>query len=347
MLHRGASLFLAVVLCLCLAVLPFGNAAAVKTEIRIRSQGSALELSQTRVNRPDGGRRLNLTGQHQAGKDRVNLRAVTVASKPPKAGGAIGGIPGSPNLPQPGEEEYRPVEDYYYSYSEMSRSDGTLLVQATYEYEQPTNLNMLYINAGGVALSFDLNTEQPGPITASDLERLNQWLTSQDGILVQDTSVAIIEQGSQQADPELLMNYYAVAMMVDNNPPPETALKINNKGKSAHHRVRPSITIGPANKGNSADACLVSSLSFTGSGSLAGESGLLRFVVARPPAQCFGCCGLGCWCIRDRVGVPIYGGPCPQHDGCVGQYGYGALRCLPSFAASVAYVWRRVRPLPY
>jgi hypothetical protein len=237
MLSRVTSILLALVLCF--AVLPFGNTSVANTKATTRSQGSALELSQTRVDLPDGGRMLNLTGQYQVGSQRVNLRSVTIASK------LNGGVtPSSPNMPEPGEQEYRPEEDYYYSYSEMSRSDGTPLAQATYEFEEPTDRSMLYITIGGVTLSFNVNTQELGPVTEADLERANQWLASEDGRLVQDTSVAIIEYGDPEANWELLLNFYSVAMLVDNNPPLESAKKLNSKARSlAHHARRRSLPI--------------------------------------------------------------------------------------------------------
>lgn len=338
MLFRVTSILLATVLCL--AVLPFGSAALVKPKAGTVSQESPLQLSQTKVDLPNGGRMLTLTGQYQIGARRVNLRSTVLATNPVQVLGPppIEGRPDSA-----AQEEYRPEEDHYYSYSEMSRSEGTPLVQATYEFEASTDRSMLYITISGVTLSFNLNTEELGPVTDEDLERLNQWLTSDDGRLVQDTSVAIIQQGPQQGDPEPLKNYYAIAMLVDNNPPAETALKINNKRRVlAHHPVRTLASLNTPTNDMTRKSCQVP-ISFSAASSSADSSGLLRLICSTPQGNCFGWCGWGCFGIMSRSGYIISGGPCSTHDSCTRANGNRpfAQPCLRSFAAAVIYVLRR------
>ena len=87
----------------------------------------------------------------------------------------------------------------------------------------------MYITLGGVTLTFDLNTQEAVPISDSDQQRLDAWAASEDATLVEDTSVAIINDGSQQANSEVLLNYYAVAMLVDNVPPSESALSFASR----------------------------------------------------------------------------------------------------------------------
>lgn len=250
MLYRGTGVFLVVILFV--AALPFGNTTPAKIKGEPRPQTPGLQLSQTRVDLPDGGKILKLTGQYQVGEKRVNLRALTTMTNRPQ----YGGPPpiGTPNGSAAEGESWSPETDNYHSNSDMSRSDGTPLVQATYEYEDAANRSMLYITITGVTLTFNFNTEEVGPVTDVDSERLNAWLQSEDGRLVQDTSIAIIEQGSQQAESELLLNYYAVAMLIDSNPPSESTSKNSKGGRS----LRTTLARFESTLGASTDATLIS-----------------------------------------------------------------------------------------
>jgi hypothetical protein len=156
---------------------------------------------------------------------------------------------------------------------------------------------------------------------------------------VQDASVALIDQGYQQADPELLQNYYAVAMLVDTNPPPQAASRgsinqarlLRNLARSHHASIK--LTESKPTK-----PCVVLYTSSISS------NRLLEFVGAAPQGNCYGCCGWGCHCITDRGGVAIYHTYCTQHDTCSGQYGRLGRPCLYSLIGSIVVVWWRTRP---
>jgi len=217
------------------------------------------------------------------------------------------------------------------------------LVNTSYEYEASTNRSVLYITISGVTLSFNLNTLEVGPVTDLDSERLNAWLEGEDGRLVQDASVAIIEQGSQQADAELLLNYYAVSMLVDTNPSSESTSRNSSGGGRA---VRTTLAGFGAASGSRAvgeptETC------WSPDKLLAGVRSLLRPVAASARAQCFGCCGYRCFCITDHVGVAIYHRHCYDHDSCSGRYGRFASQCLYSLAGSIYVVWMRAGPRRY
>jgi hypothetical protein len=328
MLRLTAILLLVMILCVGGIVLHTAN---TKTKSAAGAQDSPLTLTQTKVSQPGGGMVYNLKGRYQNGSQVVNIRAFTV-----KADRSVSPGPPQQNRPENTEERYDPGSDYYYSNSEMTRSDGGVLVEAVYEYQQPTNRSILYITLGGVALTFDLNTEEVGPLTDADEAHLNAWLASEDGHLVQDTSVAIINNGPEQTEPELLLNFYAIAMLVDTNPPAESASRSLDKKKSsrAHHA-----SFKPAPKASAEKSiknCFAPATSVARKGSLLNHFAGIQ--------NCFGCCGWGCYCIRDRGGIAIYHQYCAQHDGCSGQYGRVARPCLRSLVGSIVVVWWRTRP---
>ncbi|HBB90030.1 MAG TPA: hypothetical protein DC047_20695 [Blastocatellia bacterium] len=305
-----------------------GNTATLKTKANPKPQVDSLVLSQTRFDLPNGGRMLTLTGQYQVGNQAVKLRASNVA-------GNVVDMTGPPIAAssEAFEEEWKPEEDYYYSDSAMDRSDGSPLMRATYEYQEAAQRSTLYITLGSVNLVFDLDTDEAGPITAVDEDRLNEWLTSEDGRLVRDTSIAIIQQADQQTYPELLLNYYAVAMLVDNDPPAESAIKIMKKtSMRAHHAI-----FGPAR--STLNNCLVSKNAFTQSLFVNRYTNLLT--LGRPPqGNCFGCCGVGCACIPNPFGGAMYSTPCANHDRCTRDAGSRfAGRCTGALIIAIVYVW--------
>jgi len=166
MLHRTAISFLLITLCVVGA--PW-HTRATRTDASLPVQDQPLTISTTEVIQPGGGTVTNLTGRYQKGDRVVNLRAFTVKTEKSSIVG-----PPSPNSPEAATEEgYQPNADYYYSDSEMTKSDGTVMVEAVYEYEQPTSRSVLYITLGGVTLTFDLNTQEAVPISDSDQQRLD------------------------------------------------------------------------------------------------------------------------------------------------------------------------------
>ena len=65
-------------------------------------------------------------------------------------------------------------------------------------------------------------------------------------------------------------------------------------------------------------------------------------------SNCFGCCGLGCRCIRDRYGSPIYSNACATHDRCVRNYptgiGFVMADCQILFIPAAFVVFARTTP---
>lgn len=174
-MNNRATCFL-LVLALGLSLLPTNPAAHVSATLEPQSPG--LELSQTRTDLPNGGRMLTLAGQNHLTLQTIKLRAAVIASSVELAGHA----PPSSN-PEPIESGWQPEENYY-AYSEMTRSDGTILMQATFEHDQSGNRSMMYVTLGVVPLTFDLNTQEAGPITEAQENQINAWLSSQDGSFV-------------------------------------------------------------------------------------------------------------------------------------------------------------------
>lgn len=167
-----------VVITLTVSLVPFSSTTVMETE----AQSPGLQLSQTKVELPDGGRTLTLSGQYQIGNQTVKLRGLTTATNLAVAGGIT---PAQNNPDAPEENEFRPQEDYYYSYSDMSRSDGTPLVQARYEYQEPTDRSILYITAAGVTVTVDFNNVDFDSLSDADAERLDTWVGSDEGRLVE------------------------------------------------------------------------------------------------------------------------------------------------------------------
>ncbi|HEY9283011.1 MAG TPA: hypothetical protein VIP46_06120 [Pyrinomonadaceae bacterium] len=210
MSNRVASLLLTALLLA--AAAPGANTAATNSTTYAPRRQPALKLEQTRTEQAWGSV-LTLSGQYQGAGGTVNLRSTvtktktdTGATPPPSSVGEI-------DPEQPGD--YDPGSDYYFSYSEMTRPDGRPLAQALYEFESAANRSVLQVTIGGVTIAFDFNTGQTSPTSDADQERLSAWAQSEDAPLVDQASVEIIRQGGQQAATELLLNYYAIAMMVD------------------------------------------------------------------------------------------------------------------------------------
>jgi hypothetical protein len=351
MLNRAASLLLAA--SLLAAAAPAGTVAAGGgTTSASPLQQPSLRITQTRTQQA-GSTVLTLTGQYQTTGGLISLRStvtkidVDLTVAPPVS---------SYSEVQPEEPgEYDPGSDVYYAYSEMRRSDGTLLTQATYEYEDAADRSMLYVTLGGVTVALDLNTQEAVPVSDADQARLDQWAQSQDASLVDEASVAIIQQGAGQASPELLLNYYAIAMMIDpaqGVPTEEGAAGPRNRDLRLTGRAARGL-LARARGADVADAparpCrpapLYSLAAFKrGEAAFVGiPAGLLGPV---RQSNCFGCCGWGCYCIGDRIGMPIYGTPCANHDRCTQQYrSRFARQCAGSLIVAILYVWYRARPM--
>jgi hypothetical protein len=369
MFNRCVCLFLVGVVLL--IALSFDNLATPASAGKARSGAGkaratdSLQMQQTQTTTPDGTTTYRMTGQYNTGLGLVKLRTTTVKGpnfnilRPlPIPGPTQNGTSANPNsaaspsMPNSVSQEpgYDPGGDYYYSQSEMSKSDGTPIVEVTYEYEEYANRSVYYTTFGEVTQSFDFNTEEVSPITDDQAAQLDAWMASQDGHMAQDTTVAITQQGSQQASGETLLNYYLLGMLIDNDPTPGATAKGNSKG-GAHSSRTASAKLAPASGAGAtfALACYVPSNSLVSSpanflvsgpsNSLVSGGSPLKSTFARVRVGCFGCCGPGCNCISDRCGIPIYGAPCAAHDDCAGRTGRWFGPCRASFARAAAYTF--------
>lgn len=321
MLQSGASMFLIIILYV--AALLSGNKAVAKTEAKAKA--SPQDQQEMMIAPVDDGNpnTSEFSGGYWTGGQYVGLDAYTVKSDPYYVPTSDGGW----------EERV----DYLYTDSDMNKSDGSPLSYAVRELDRSVSQELLYITLSGVTLTFDLNAEGAlGPVSDADLEQLNAWVVSQDGRAVQDTSIALVQQGNQQAEKEPFLNYYFVAMLVDTDPPVESASTIMGRRGKSLRATRTSLA--PPLRGP-ADATFMKACWAPGN-SFVSSSALFKPFAAGMPVQCFGCCGPGCLCIFNRNGQTIWGGPCATHDQCTRQNGNRPFvrPCLRSFALSVIFV---------
>ncbi len=325
------------------------------------SQDRPLSLSTYRGLRSSDGKVVfNLNGHFNHFAGTVNLRATTIRSPRRHAVSSPIRRADSSNLqahrnsfrsltrysltaaqgqnPAPIEDGGNTGYDYYFTQGEMSKGDGTVLVNASYENDTSVSQNLVVVTIHGVTLTFNLNTLEVGPVSDADLDALNDWLATEDGHLVQQTGVALVQQGHQEPDNEALLIYYLISLIVDTDSPGQAALKIvNQRDRSvALHHAQSVSGNRPSNGSNNLDRCSLSSQD-TDEGVFSRDSAS----VAAP--QCSGCCGPGCLCIFDRNGHDIYGALCLAHDQCVGQNGNRRLArpCLGLLARGIAFVISR------
>lgn len=318
MLHRRASTLL--IMLLCIAALPPGNTSSANATVRPQNQ-RPLAVEPIDDGNPNTS---EFSGSCWTGGQYVGLDAYSVRSDPYYVPTSDGG--------------WEQRVDYLYTDSNMNKSDGSTLSYAVRELDRPAGQDMLHMTLGGVTLTFNLNTEEVGPISDAELAWLNSCVMGGDGQMVQDTSISLIQYGDTQTMAEPLLNYYFVAMAVDTNPPMESASKILDKrGKSARASHA---AFAPA-RGATASPIFMNAC-WSPTNSLASNSSLLMPAVAGMPVQCMGCCGSGCYCIRNRYGYVISGGPCVTHDSCTRSSGSPIARaCLGSLARSIIYVGTR------
>src|SRR5687768_15811406 len=119
----------------------------------------------------------------------------------------------------------------------MSKADGTVLVEAVYNYEDATGNSILTITLGGVALTFDMKNEDAPEVSEADAQRLAAWAATEDASLVQDASIALIQYDGQEGYQDTLLNYYAVAMLVDFTAPTALGPRPSRPLTRAHHAV--------------------------------------------------------------------------------------------------------------
>lgn len=257
MLYRITILFVMMIFCVgSLPLITHGQRGGQS----LLQEGRRLALSTKRVDHPDGRTIDSLSGRHQKGDKTINLSAFVVKkgikshrsgprSQNPASNALFSKVsrtnsrsmflasPQDQN-PEMVRDPYDPGYDYYYSYSEMARPDGAVIANASYEYQASTNQNTLSITVSGVTLTFDLNTEEAAPLSDADQEQLQAWGASEDANIVRDTSIAIIDEGSQQSPSQLLLNYYAIALFVDTTPATASGPRPDSSPKSSlHHAV--------------------------------------------------------------------------------------------------------------
>jgi len=291
---------------------------------------------------------ITLEGGYRRGQESVRLRGVTIKGARRKV--AARQKRGEPSRPLPRsvispaiarfaasvqdplpvmEGGGDPGYDYYYTQGEMSKSDGTVLVNSAYQYNSESSQNVFTITLAGVTFSADLNTyELLQPVSDTQIEQVESWLRSDDGLLARQTSIALVEEGYQQPDNEALLIYYLNALAVGDDsaeePPPNAALQ--DREERSHHSYA---VIGNAFRQVGRFCSTRVSFSY-------GNHSIESSVPAT--SQCPGCCGPGCYCIPDLLGRPMYATPCRQHDACSGQYSRLNWRCLPSLWMSMQYV---------
>jgi hypothetical protein len=209
------------------------------------------------------------------------------------------------------------------------------MIEAVYQYEQSANQNVLYFTIGGVTITFDLNTQEALPISDDDQQRLEAWGASEDATLVRDTSVAIIDQGAQQPF-EVVQNYYAIGILLDTISGTARGPRLNTSERSALRHAVSRLTAADDPIAKPCSQPMITSVKTIRSKAVTAP--LMAFVAS----QCFGCCGVGCHCITDRYGAPIYGAPCANHDACVSPPNhYYTPGCMGKFAKAVLYTWYR------
>lgn len=206
------------------------------------------------------------------------------------------------------------------------------MAEAVYEREQPEGRDILYMTLDGVTFTFDLYSQQVSGVSEADAAKVDAWLNTDDGMLVRQAGVALVEQGYQEPDNEALITYYVVAMTVGIDSTTQAVLKISDereKSSRAHHasRLPPNPSVGTPG------------INCSGGTFLAGKEILVKTLVPSM-IQCSGGCGPGCHVINGRYNEPIYGQPCLNHDQCVANHGNWRLHpaCWGQLVAAIGYV---------
>jgi hypothetical protein len=327
---------------------------AHKKDAKFQSQNRPLEISTIHSNRNDGKKAFNLTGRYKKGDAIVHLRGVTVRSahrklaanrknqRPPKpsqppivASAAVNRFAPAIQDQNPAmiEESADPGYDYYYTQGEMSRSDGTVLINSIYQYQSATSQNVFTITLAGVTFSFNLATyEQTQPVSDAEIAQVEAWLNSDDGLLARQTGIALIEQGHQQPDNEALFVYYLAAMMIGEGSTTEAAIELSRQRHERRSHHASTASTEPRDV-RGIERCLAVL-------PLSDRENWIKILLTTP-AQCYGACGVGCRAIHTRFGVPIYAQPCLNHDNCVRGRSRAHPACWHHFAASVAVVVAR------
>ena len=290
-----------------------------------RSTAGAQELtiSTTKISQPAGGTLTQLTGRYENAGRLLNLRSS--ALRMPRFETTDPPPPDRPDSPEQTSES-----DYYYANSEMSKSDGAVIVETTLEYSEPAQRNVLYITLNSVQFAIDLNAQREiVPVSEADKAGVDAWLDTDDGRLVQQAGIALIQEGTDDPQNDALLTYWLVALMVGDDSNTQAMSLLRNRRKASPRTHHASVT-GENFLGRSLAGalCLGSSVS----------PGRTLFAGSLAPVQCHGCCGPGCYCIPDWFGRPMYATQCQQHDACVGSKAWYHPECLVYLYASMQRV---------
>ncbi len=357
MLYRVTILF--VLMIFCVGSLPLITHGQRGSEPAAQ-QSRRVTLFTKHVDHPDGRTVDSFSGRHQKGDKTINLSSFTVKKGAKRRRDAPTSQSQSSNAlfskasmtnspltylvkpqnPAPVEGGYDPGYEYYYAYSGMTRPDGSVMAEAAYEYDSSASQNTLSITLGGVTLNCDLATEEAAPLSDAEQAQLEAWGTSDDANMVRDASLVIIDEGPQQTPSQLLLNYYAIALFVDTIPATASGPRLDSPRKNSLHHAVSSFS-APANAVSA--PCPERMITPVAAVATSLKSTTNSMIIGNVMPQCFGCCGLGCHCITDRYGAPIYGTPCANHDACVGQPGYNHFSpsCGVKLAKAVVYTWWR------
>lgn len=249
---------------LALTAVPLKTGQSQKTE-GVLSQDYPLSISTSRSKRPDGRIAFNLSGRYKRGDVTVQLHGITVRSAHRKvAAKRKNQMPTKPSSPSivagTGVNRFAPViqdqlpviegggdpgYDYYYTEGEMTKSDGTTLVNSSYEYDQATSQNLFTITLAGVTFSADSNTyELTEPVSDDQLQQVETWLNTDDGFLARQTGIALIQEGYQQPENEALLAYYLIALVIDASAE-QAALRRATCELKSHHMMQRCGCCGP------------------------------------------------------------------------------------------------------
>jgi hypothetical protein len=335
MLIRGALAMLLVFALFFFSVPTHSNRKVEDTERSTTSnaattQDPGLAISTTKIASPDHTNFVwNLTGRYQNAGRALNLRATTTVKPSCQDCGINPGVPSGTNASSEAAES-----EYYYSESDMSRSDGTVVAQTVYQYDEQANRNTLSVTLNGVTFNFDIDAAQEiTPVSDEDLDRFYSWRESDEGLLVRQAGVALVQQGYQEPDNDALLTYWLVAMMVDDASTTQAVYRLPErpaKSIRSHHA--------------SSDMRSKLDLLNVGCSSRVADSRQISLPKIAPAmiqqSNCYGCCGPGCYCLPDLFGRRLYATPCQQHDECTAQYGYRGTfgPCFIPFVASIQYV---------
>lgn len=323
---------------------PFGSMATAEPS-NLRSQEPALEITKT-----ENG----FKGKYKKGKREAFLRMTRKKKVKAKTANA-----NNPNIERRAKinkvnfnvrsNAVTQELEYYYSDSEIVSSDGSQFAEAVYEFDPGRGLDRLDVTLGGVTMSFDLASQTMLPMSEEEQATLQQYAQSPDLRLVQDVSIALLQNQAQFTDQDLLFGYASVAMLVD--PADHVPIEEIEETQAKAHLPKKETLSGAIAQFISAklpmpkDAAALRLCSPESKNALVSKSNKVDITeplvrVSKSGQDCFGCCGYGCYCFPVR-----WGGFCAAHDRCVRRHGLVHPFCNAIFPFAILQV--RYGLLPY